>query len=151
MKTEQRILEWFPGVAEPGETLRSWATLGYPNPDRRSRRVKPLDDRIAELGLVPDEMACQGHAQLVAVISDRRLLLAGVGGFRAVKPKDVVLSAPMESVRVEWEDRTEVGPDRRVLLFLLGDSWVRHQAMVKDDTNIVDFIDALAHRAVCVG
>jgi hypothetical protein len=65
-----------------------------------------MDLHVGALGLDPAAEVGQGHSQLLATLTDRRLLFASVG-FVSIKPKQLVVEVPIESVRLEWWDRTE--------------------------------------------
>jgi hypothetical protein len=145
-KTGSRVADWLSGVAGGGESLAAWATLGYPTA-ATGPNGRQLDEYIAQRGLDPTAQVGLGHTQLVSIVTDRRLLFASVGGFAAIKPKALVVDAPIESIHLEWWDKKEVGPNRRWLLFLLGDRWLRHVAAVTDRSNIEVFTAALGNRA----
>jgi hypothetical protein len=108
-----------------------------------------MDEHVGALCLDPAAQVGQGHMQLLATLTDRRLLFASVG-FVSVKPKQLVVEVPIESVRLEWWDRTEVGPDHRWLLFLMGERWLRHSSVIDKNSNTDEFVATLGERAVRV-
>lgn len=142
--------EWVSRVAGPTTEMVSWITLGYPtNPSDGSGRTM-MDDYVAVRGLDPARQSCRGHSQLVAAITDRQLLIGDVGGVLVVKPKDLLVDAPLADCRVEWWDQDRVGPDQRHLLITVGPDWVRTSARIDERSNADAFIAALGAHALRV-
>ncbi|MEQ8717709.1 MAG: hypothetical protein RIE08_08870 [Acidimicrobiales bacterium] len=145
-KTESRVVDWLGGVTGDGESLTDWAILGYPSAGS-SHSSRALDEYIDQRGLDPAAQVGQGYTQMIVIVTDLRLMFAGVGGVIGVRPKKLVVEAPIDSIRLEWWDQREVGPDRRWLLFMLGEQWLRHVAAITDRSNIESFTTALGDLA----
>ncbi len=149
-KIEDRLDDWLGEVAGPSASLVSWITLGYPTAPNSGGAKDSMDSYLAERGLDPERQVAQGHAQLVAVLTPAELLVGSVGGFGRIKPKELLVSAPVEQVCLEWWDQRQVGPDQRHMLFVLGDDWVRTSARIDRRTNADGFVEALGERATQV-
>jgi hypothetical protein len=146
---EARLAEWTRQVAGL-ETMVSWIILGYPKDPGRAPGRSMMDDYVTVRGLDPERQICKGNAQMVAVLTSHQLLIGAVGGVFTVKPKEVLAAAPLDDVQVEWWDQSQLGPDQRHMLFVLGLDWVPTSAMIRPHTNADEFVRALGPKAIVV-
>jgi hypothetical protein len=149
-RIEATIAAWLRERALPGETLGSWAVLGYAKaPDQPNR--SPMEAYVAAARLDPAAQRLPAHPTCFVALTDRRLLFGGQGGMLRFKAKALLLDVPGDDVRLEWWDQARPVADERHLLFRFRDgTWVRHSAMVHPRRNVAHFVDALGSRAAGV-
>jgi hypothetical protein len=151
-RVERRVAEWLATVAEPAEQLRSWASLGYPDPQIDAQITishgNPMSEYLEGRGLSPDREVHDGSLQSFVMLTDRRVLVASSKAMK-VTPKSLVAASPLSETRLEWIDQKR-RPVERHLLFLLGDRWYRRSAIVNKRTNIEAFVEALGPAATQV-
>lgn len=142
-RLENLAAGWLADHGDPGERLVSWMKLGVPS-KQGGNPASSMDRHVEERGLDPDQQAAVGHAQMFALLTDRRLLLVAVGGVLRVKLEELLVDAPIADCHVEWTDtRLGLGQHERHLLMVLGDRWVRTSGVANDRANADGFITAL--------
>jgi hypothetical protein len=95
----------------PGETLRAYATGGPGNGESSDSRLSyhpaSLQAQIEARGLDRTQRVGLGHRSIVAVLTDHRLAITGVGGAFRVKPKGLLHESAPDRVACVWWDNDE--------------------------------------------
>ncbi|MEQ8716293.1 MAG: hypothetical protein RIE08_01660 [Acidimicrobiales bacterium] len=148
-KLAERLPGWLAEHGEPGEQLTSWISLGYAR-DAGAHGKTAMDAYLASRGLDPAAEFTPYERQAFAALTDRRVLLGKLRGFLGNKPAELLRATSLGECRIEWWDEPAPGPDKRYLLFVLGDSWYRTAAVVRKSTNADVFMAAMGPNAVNV-
>ena len=116
----------------PGETIEAYVPGGPLNGATVDGSNSPgpghpadLQNQVALRELDEEQRVWNGLSNLCLILTERRLVVASVGGLVAVKPRELLYSSPRGEFRCEWwlNDTSPEAWYRNWLLFFADGRW----------------------------